>query len=105
MVDDDPRAVRDRLELLERHVEPVAPRERARRLTSASPRRIAIRSIARQRDGDALPRLGALDLLVVHLHAADARLEPARLDPQHVAGAERPAPQRPGRDRPDPAAG
>ena len=58
---------------------------------------------ARERDGDALARLGPLDRAVVHLHAAHAHVEAARLDPQLVALADRPGPERAGHDRADPA--
>ncbi len=42
-----------------------------------------------QVDGDALPRLGALDGLVVHLDGADAHRPPRGLEPQLVARGDR----------------
>ena len=58
---------------------------------------------AREGGGDALPGLGALDPPVVHLHAPHAHGAAAGLETELVALADRPRPQRPGRDRPDPA--
>ena len=101
VVDDDAGAVRDRLELPQRHVEPEARREGAgadERVAAADRGSLD----ARDRDRDALPRFRARDLLVVDLDAPDARLEPARLDPEHVSGRDRPAPERPRGDRADP---
>ena len=91
-------------ELLERDVEPVRDRERAR-----LDERVAARELRpldpRQRDRDPLPGLCALDRPVVHLHASYAHVEAARLDPQRVALADRARPERPGHDRADPAQG
>ena len=60
MVDVQPRSVGDRLQLLQRHVEPVARPEGAR-----GDERVAAAQLApldaRERERDALPRLGALD--------------------------------------------
>ena len=54
-------------------------------------------------DRDPLARLGPLDRRVVHLHAAHAHLEPARLGAEHVALADRARPERAGDDGADPA--
>ena len=83
-------------------VESVARRKRARRDERvAAPQLAAVDP--RQRDGDTLPRLGALDGLVVHLHAAHAHRARTGLGVQLVALAERARPQRSRRDGADAA--
>ena len=95
-------ARRDLAQRLERDVEPEARPERSRRDEDvAAPQLLPLD--AGERDGDALSRLGALDRPVVHLHAPHAHGAAARLETQLVALADRPRPERPGRDRPDPA--
>ena len=83
-----PRAVADRLELVERDVEPVGDRVRAGR-----DERVAAGDIfpldAGQAHCDALARLGPLDLAVVDLHAADADASAGGLHEQLVPGTDR----------------
>src|SRR5439155_23843409 len=50
---------------------------------------------------DPLSGGGALDRLVVYLNGAHAHVEARRLDPQRVALADRPRPERAGDDRAD----
>ena len=95
MVDVDAGAVTDRLELLQRDVQPVAHGIRAwldERITAPQLRPFD----AGQADGDPLPCLGGVDRAVVHLHAAHADVEPGRFRAQLVA---RPDPARPERAR------
>ena len=97
----DPGVVRDRLQLLELDVEPVADRVRARLdQCVAAAKRLSLDAGERQRD--ALPRLGALDGQVVHLHAAHADVEAGRLGSQLVALADRARPERARDDGADP---
>ena len=102
VVDVKPRAVGDRRELLERDVEPVA-----RPQAAGCDERVAAAQLApldaRERERDPLSRLGPLDRAVVHLDAPHPHVPPGRLGAEHVALADRPRPERPGRDRPDPA--
>ena len=87
---------------VEGEVEAVAAREGARRDEGvAAPQLVALD--ARQRDRDPLARLRTLDRPVVHLDAPNAHRPPARLEPQLVALADRPRPERPRRDGADPA--
>ncbi len=87
---------------VERDVEPVARRERARRDERVAAAELGALD-ARERDRDPLPRLRPLDRAVVHLDAADAHVASRRLDAQLVALAERARPERARRDRADPA--
>jgi hypothetical protein len=101
-MDEQARAVCDRLQLLEPDVEAVAGRVRAGRdQRVAAPERLAVEP--RQGDRDALARLRALHRPVVHLDAADPNLQAGGFGSQLVALGDRPRPERPGRDRPDPA--
>ena len=75
---------RERLELLERDVEPPADRVGARLDEHVPALELRARD-PRQVDRDALPRLGALDLDVVHLDAAGARAQAGGLDAELVA--------------------
>ena len=102
VVDVEARPVCDRHELLERDVEPVARCERSAREQRIPPPQL-VPLHAGKRDGHSLTRLGPLDRAVVHLDAAHADVASARLGAEHVAGADRSRPERPGRDRPDPA--
>ena len=90
-VDGDRR--RNVLELLERHVQPVGDRKGARLDEGVAARDPAALD-AGQRNGDPLSGLGAPHRPVVHLDAPHADVEAARLDPQRVALADRPRPQR-----------
>ena len=72
------------LELLERDVEPPADRVGARLDEHVAAPELRARD-PRQVDRDALPRLGALDLDVVHLDAAGAGAQAGGLDAQLVA--------------------
>ena len=102
VVDVEARPVRDRRELLECDVEPVARCERPpREQRVASPELVPLH--ARECHGDSLAGVGALDRAVVHLDAAHADVAPAGLGSKEVAGADRSRPERPCRDRPDPA--
>ena len=96
------RAVGDRLELVERDVEPERDRVRV-----GGDERLAARDLAaldtRQADGDALPRFRPWDVAVVYLDAANAHGHARRLDPELVSRADRARPERPGDDRPDAA--
>ncbi len=95
-------ARRDLSQRLERHVEPEARPDRSRRDEDvAAPQLLSLD--AGERDRDALTRLRALDRPVVHLHAPHPHGAAARLEPQLVALADGSRPERPGRDRPDPA--
>ena len=91
---------RDVGDRLEPHVEPVARHERIRR-----DERVAARELVSldpgEVHGDTLAGFRALDVPVVHLHASHAHLESRRLDPQPVAGADRPRPERARHDRAD----
>jgi len=82
-------ARRDLAQGLERHVEPEARPEGARRDEDIAAAEFPPLHSG-QGHGDALPRLGALDGPVVHLHAAHPHLTAARLDAQLVALADRP---------------
>ena len=97
-----PGAARDRLELLERDLEPVRAGKRVR-----GDERVAAVDVApldaRQVDGHPLPGLRALDGRVVHLHRADAHVAARRLEPQLIALADRPRPERARDDGADPA--
>ncbi len=102
VVDVQPGAVRDRLELLERHIEPVA-----RPQAAGGDERVAATQLAPfdagERECDPLARLCPLDRAVVHLDAPHPHVAAGRLRAEHVALADRPRPERPGRDRPDSA--
>ena len=102
VVDVEPGAVRDRLELLERDIEPVA-----RPQASGGDERVAAAQLAPldagERERHSLARLCPLDRAVVHLDAPHPHVAARRLRAEHVALADRPRPERPGRDRPDPA--
>ena len=85
----EPGVVGDRLQLLELDVDPVADRIRARLDEGvAAPEGRPLD--ARQRERDALARVGPLDRLVVHLDAPYAHLGAGRLGAQLVALADRP---------------
>ena len=87
---------------LERDVEPEAGPDRARRDEDvAAPQLLPLD--AGERDGDTLPRLGALHRAVVHLHAPHAHRAAVRLDAQLVALADRSRPERSRHDGADPA--
>ena len=73
-------AVRDRLELVERDVQPEARAQRARRDQDVAAPQLAPLD-PRQRQGHPLAGLGPLDRLLVHLDAAHAHLAPGRLHP------------------------
>jgi hypothetical protein len=87
MVDVHPGTLGDRLELVEDHVEAVGER-----IGAGSDEGMAAAELSafdsRQRDGDALARVGALNGAVVHLHAPHADLEPGRFGAQGVALAD-----------------
>ena len=101
VVDVDARAVADRLELVELDVEAVArPQAAGRDQHVAAPQLAPLD--ARQGERDPLPRLGPLDRPVVHLDAADAHVAAGGLGAEHVALADGPGPERPGRDGADP---
>ncbi len=78
------RVVRDRFELVERDVEAIR-----RRIGAGCDERLASGDLvpldAREADGDALARLGSLDVPVVHLDAADPDVAAGRLEPKLVA--------------------
>ena len=88
-------------ERLEDDVEPVARPVRARRDERVTAPHVGAFH-ARKRKGDPLAGLRALDRAVVHLHAANADVPPARFDAQLVAFADRAGPQRSRHDRSDP---
>ncbi len=92
-VDVETRAVGDRLELVERDVEPERDRVRV-----VGDERLAARDLpaldARQADGDALPGFRPWDVAVVYLDAANAHGHARRLDPQLVSRADRARPER-----------
>ena len=96
----DPR--RDLSQRLHSHVEAEARPERSRCDEDVAAPQLPSLD-AGEGGGDALPGLGALDPPVVHLHAPHAHGAAAGLETELVALADRPRPQRPGRDRPDPA--
>ena len=102
MVDVQARAVRDRLELVERDVEPVARPQAAGGDQHVAAAQLAALD-ARECERDPLARLCPLDRAIVHVHAPDAHVARGRLGPEHVALGDCPRPERPGRDRPDPA--
>ena len=89
MVDVQARAVRDRLELVERDVEPVARPQAAGGDQHVTATQLASLD-ARECERDPLARLCPLDRVVVHLHAADTHVAPGRLGPEHVALGDRP---------------
>ena len=101
VVDREPRAVGDRLELLERHLEAVGARE-----GTGGDERVTAADVAAldtgQAGGDALTRRGALHRDVVHLDGPHPHVAAGRLQPELVARADRPRPERPGDDGPDP---
>ena len=82
-------AVLDRHDLLEDDVEPVRDRIRARRDERLSPADFAPLDPG-QAHRDPLTRLRALDVAVVHLHAADPHVAARRLEPQPVSGCDAP---------------
>src|SRR6188472_4642204 len=88
------------LQRVERHVEPEARRERPGGDEDVAAAQL-LPLHAGERDGDALSGFGPLDRPVMHLGAAHAHALPAWLDPQLVALADRPRPERPGRDGAD----
>ena len=95
------RVIPDRLQLGELHVEPVAERIGA----GLDERIAALEDMAldaRDRERDALAGFGALDRLVVDLHAPNANIGAGRLGPQLVALRDRARPERSRHDRPDP---
>ena len=94
----DARAVRDRLELVERRRRAGTRPGTRRGATSTSPRATSRRSTPGQADRDPLTRLGPLDVAIVHLDAANAHVAPRRLEAQLVAVADRARPERPGDD-------
>ncbi len=101
VVDGQTGTVGDGLQLLEHDVEPVRHGKRRRRDEDvAPPDGVAVEPRQRERDPRACRR--PLDRLVVHLHASHPHLDVPRLEPEHVALADRARPQRSGHDRPDP---
>jgi hypothetical protein len=94
--------VGDRLQLVERHLEPVRARERI-----GGDQRVAAVHLLALDSGQAhrhpLASRRALDRDVVHLHGAHSHVAAPRLEPELVAGADRPRPEGPGGHRPDPA--
>ena len=76
----EPRAVGDRRELLERHLEAVRPGECARRHEDIAAPEVAPLDAGKV-DGNALAGLGTLDGSVVHLDGADADIPTRGLDP------------------------
>ena len=100
VVDGESRAVADRLELVQLHLEAIGAGERARRHQRVAAAHVAALDAGKV-DGDALPRLGPRDRRVVHLHRADADVPARRLEAQPVSLGDRSGPQRPGHDRPD----
>src|SRR5512132_4525762 len=94
--------VRDRLELVESDVEPVADREGARSDEGVTAAHLAALD-PRKRERHALAGRRPLHLAVVDLDAADPHLTTVGLESEHVAGADRAGPERPGDDRPDAA--
>ncbi len=102
VVNVEARSIRDRHELLERDIEPVARRECSGRQQRVAPLHL-VPLDARKRDRHSLARLGPLDRTVVHLDAAHANVASARLGTEHVTDADRSRPESPRRDRPDPA--
>ncbi len=97
----EPGAVADRLELGERHLEPVRARERVGRDEGVTPADIAPLH-ARQVDGHALAGLRSTDRRVVHVHRPDAHVATGGLQSKSVPLGDRARPQRPRDDRPDP---
>src|SRR5437867_1178384 len=94
-------AVRDRLELVERDVEPVGDRVRPGRNEGVpAPHRAPFDT--RKAHGDALPRFGAGDVAIVHLHTSDSNESAGWLDAQLVTVADRARPERAGDHGPDP---
>jgi hypothetical protein len=94
VVDVQAHSVRDRLELVERDVQTVGRRVGTRRDKRVASAKVSALD-SRKGHRDALPGLGAFDRPVVHLNAANAHVEPARLGAQDVSLADRARPERP----------
>ena len=103
-VDVSPSTVADRLELVEHDVQPVRARITVSLHESVTAQRLGALDSG-QAHRDPLPRLGPLDVAIVHLHAPHAHCLAGRLEQELVAGADRARPQRPRQHRPDPAQG
>ena len=98
VVDVEPRAVGDRLELLERYVEPVArPQAAGCDESVAAVQLVALD--ARERERHPLSRLGPLDGAVVHLDASHTDVA-ARTARRGARRPRRPSPTRASRSRP-----
>ena len=104
MVHREPCPVGDRLELLEGHLEAIGARKGAGGDERVSPADVAALDAGQAR-GDALPGRGTLYRDVVHLNGAHSHVSPGRLEPELVARADGPRPERPRDHRPDTAQG
>ena len=97
----DERALRNRCELVQHDVEPVAERKGA-----WSDERVAAMELvpldSRQRDRDALSGVGDVDRFVVHLNAPDPNVQARGLGAKVIAGRDAAGPERSGRDSADP---
>ena len=102
VVDGEPGAVGNRLELVEGDLQSVRARERARRHEGVSPPHLVALD-PRQAHGHALSGLGPRDRRVVYLHRPHPNLAAVRLEQQPVSLADRPRPERPGDDGADAA--
>src|SRR6266508_2564424 len=91
----EPAGLEVRVRSVQVHDEPVAVAEAGQRVAVALP--------GIERNGDALSGLRHSDRLVVHLHAANAHLEPGGLGAQLVPLAQRAGPKRSRRHGSDPA--
>jgi len=93
---------RNRLELLEANVQPVA-----RPVRLAADEGVPAPELAplhpRQRERDPLARGPMVDRLVVHLHRSHPHAAAARLDPENVPAGNGAGPERSRHNRPDPA--
>ena len=98
----EPCPVGDRLELLEGHLEAIGARKGAGGDEGVSPADVAALDAGQAR-GDALPGRGTLYRDVVHLNGAHSHVSPGRLEPELVARADGPRPERPRDHRPDTA--
>ncbi len=96
----EPVAVADRLELVERDIQPVRHGIRTVLDENVAPADLAPLDSG-QAHRHALARLRPLDVAVVDLHAPRANRPARRLETEHVAVADRARPERPGDDGAD----
>jgi hypothetical protein len=100
----DARAVSNRLELVERDIQPVGDRIRAGRHEDVASCDVPPLEPG-QAHCDPLSGSGPLDVAIVDLNAPRSDASAGRLEAQLVALADRPRPERPGDDRADAAQG